>query len=206
MTNRPEHWQDVADAQMSDKAQQRRRALLARRQLSAAEREAADAALVEQAVLAVTGRSRVAAYAPMPGEPGGASLLPALAAAVDQLLLPVLLPDADLDWAAYTGEEQVSPAGFRIPSGPRLGVDAIASAEIVLVPAVAVDPAGHRLGRGGGSYDRALARVSAGVPVLALLYPGELVGKVVTQSHDRPVTGVLLPGGAQSCGSPSAPG
>jgi 5-formyltetrahydrofolate cyclo-ligase len=201
MTNRPEHRQDMVHGEMSEKAALRARVLSARRELAPAVREASDAALVRVAVAAVKGRARVAAYAPMPGEPGGPDLVPALAAVIGQLLLPVLLADADLDWAAYDGSLRTGSAGFAAPDGPRLGVDTIASAEVVLVPAVAVDRAGRRLGRGGGSYDRALARVRPGVPVLALLYPGEWLDRVPADDHDQPVSGVLLPGGAQSCGS-----
>jgi 5-formyltetrahydrofolate cyclo-ligase len=83
----------------------------------------------------------------------------------------------------------------REPPGPRLGVTAIASAEIVFVPALAVDATGARLGRGGGSYDRALRRVGAGVPVIALLYAGEIVPAVPTEPHDHPVTAALTPDG-----------
>src|SRR5574342_704374 len=87
---------------------------------------------------------------------------------------PALLPDADLDWAAYDGPGSLTTARFPQPTGPRLGPDAIRSADLVLVPALAVDRRRMRLGRGGGSYDRVLARVAAGVPVVALLYDGEL--------------------------------
>ena len=72
-------------------------------------------------------------------------------------------------------------------------VAALASADLVLVPALAVDAAGVRLGRGGGSYDRALSRVRPGVPVIALLYPGEVVPVLPAQPHDRPVTAALTP-------------
>ena len=82
------------------------------------------------------------------------------------------------------------------PSGPRLGPEAVASAGLVLVPALAVDRSGMRLGQGGGSYDRALARVPAGVPLAVLLYDGELVDDVPSEPHDRPVTLVVLPSGA----------
>jgi 5-formyltetrahydrofolate cyclo-ligase len=64
-----------------------------------------------------------------------------------------------------------------------------------VVPAVAVDRQGTRLGRGGGSYDRALARVRPGVLVVAALYDGELVDRLPVQAHDRPVGAVVTPGG-----------
>jgi len=63
----------------------------------------------------------------------------------------------------------------------------------VLAPALAVDGAGHRLGQGGGSYDRALTRTSA--PVLAVVFDDELLESVPVQRHDRPVGGTLTPAG-----------
>ncbi|MFJ6952794.1 5-formyltetrahydrofolate cyclo-ligase, partial [Micromonospora aurantiaca (nom. illeg.)] len=66
-------------------------------------------------------------------------------------------------------------------------------AALVVVPAVAVDRRGIRLGRGGGSYDRALARVPATVPTVALLHDGELVAAVPALPHDRPVHCVITP-------------
>jgi 5-formyltetrahydrofolate cyclo-ligase len=81
------------------------------------------------------------------------------------------------------------------PVGPRLGVDAIAAADVVLVPALAVARDGVRLGKGGGSYDRALARARTGALVVALLWDGELhdAGDLPVEPHDRPVDAVVTP-------------
>jgi 5-formyltetrahydrofolate cyclo-ligase len=85
------------------------------------------------------------------------------------------------------------PHGLLEPSEPRRGVAAIARADAVIVPALAVDPgSGARLGRGAGCYDRALARVAAPIPVIALLYDDELV-PFAAEPHDRPVTHVARP-------------
>jgi len=184
---------------MSEKQALRRAMLAARAALDPRQRAQEDAAIVAAARLIVRGASRVAAYVPMPGEPGGAELPEALATNLPPtgLLLPSLRSDLDLDWASYDGTLTDGPAPTRMrePSGPRLGVQAIATAEIVLVPAVAVDRGGARLGRGGGSYDRALARIRPGVPVIALLYRDELVPELPTETHDRRVTAVLTPDG-----------
>lgn len=177
----------------------RERSLGARRSLP--DRPAADRALIEAAIELVRGRHTIAAYAPMPGEPGGPGLLDALAAVVPTVLAPVLLSDLDLDWARYSGSlPDRGPRGFAEPDGPRLGLDAIGRTEVVLVPAVAVDRTGVRLGRGGGSYDRALARVSPGVPVVALLYDSELLERLPAEPHDRPVTAALTPSGLHRFG------
>jgi 5-formyltetrahydrofolate cyclo-ligase len=113
-----------------------------------------------------------------------------------RLLLPVLLDDGDLDWALYEGplSLRAGPRGLREPAGRRLGVDAIREATLVIVPALAVDRLGMRLGRGGGSYDRALARTASAFTV-ALLYDGELVDSVPAEEHDQPVEAAITPSG-----------
>jgi 5-formyltetrahydrofolate cyclo-ligase len=140
----------------------------------------------------------------MAGEPGGTHLLSELSAVAADLLLPVLQPDLDLDWARHEPDDPLyagRPGGtLGEPVGQRLGPDAIRLATIILVPALGVDRAGFRLGRGGGSYDRALARVPAETPVIALLYADERYDALPTDSHDRRVTAVVTPAGLQSCG------
>jgi 5-formyltetrahydrofolate cyclo-ligase len=139
----------------------------------------------------------VAAYVSIGQEPGTGPLLELLAAAGKRVVLPVLLPDNDLDWAAYTGPQDLVAAGRGLlePAGQRLGPEAVATADVVLVPALAVDRGGMRLGRGGGSYDRALGRVPVGTFVCALLYDGEVLDEVPREPHDRPVTAVATPSG-----------
>jgi 5-formyltetrahydrofolate cyclo-ligase len=198
---------------MSDKQAVRAAALAKRRGMPAATRDAQDEALVESAVRFADDACLIAAYVPMIGEPGGPRLADALAAAVASVLLPVLTPNLDLDWARYDGTLAASESaaarlrstqppsaglpstGLREPVGPRLGVNAIEGVDLLFVPALAVDRSGMRLGRGGGSYDRALARVPPGIPVVALLYDGELCDGVPAGPHDRHVTAVLTPSG-----------
>ncbi len=155
----------------------------------------------------------VAAHCPMHGEPGGPDLVGALARALPpagRLLLPVLRLDLDLDWATYTGELVPGPRGLHQPPGPLLGPEAITRAVMVIVPAVAVDRAGIRLGRGGGSYDRSLARLTGTVPVLALTYPGETPPALPAAPHDRRVSAVVTPDGIttlpDTSGDAPAPG
>jgi 5-formyltetrahydrofolate cyclo-ligase len=137
----------------------------------------------------------VAAYVPMGPEPGGEDLPTVLLDALapdGRLLLPVLLNDGDLDWAAFTGALTPGRRGLLEPVGTRLGVHAIRTATLVIVPALAVDPAGRRLGRGGGSYDRALSRIST-TRTVALLHDGELIAAVPAAPHDRPVHATITP-------------
>ena len=143
----------------------------------------ADAALAWEPVRSA---ATVAAYVSVGSEPGTGLLLDALAAAGKRVLLPVVLPGLDLDWAVYTGREGLAPAvrGLLEPTAPRLGRGAIAQADVVLVPGTGVSLSGARLGQGGGCYDRALPRVSPGTPVAVLLYDDEVGLAVPAEPHD----------------------
>lgn len=137
----------------------------------------------------------VACYVSVGTEPGTTRLLDALGAAGKRVILPVLLPDNDLDWATYDGSDSLASAGRGLlePVTPALGVDAVATADLLLVPGLAVSPTGLRLGRGGGSYDRALDRAT-GVSCV-LLYDDELLAAVPAESHDQPVDAAATPSG-----------
>ncbi|MGV9337639.1 5-formyltetrahydrofolate cyclo-ligase [Streptomyces sp. NPDC003688] len=170
-------------------------------------RSSADALAGQALLLPELAAARtVAAYVSVGGEPGTRALLDTLRARGVRVLLPALLPDNDLDWAEYTGPGSLAPVrhGGRMellePSGPRLGPDAVASADAVLLPGLAVDARGMRLGRGGGSYDRVLARLeSAGArpALVVLLYDTEVVARVPAEPHDRPVHAVVTPTGVR---------
>jgi 5-formyltetrahydrofolate cyclo-ligase len=147
--------------------------------------------------VAVRRAATVAAYVSIGKEPGTGSLIEMLHAQGRRVILPALLRDNDLDWAVYTGSDGLVSGGRGLlePVGPRLGVDAIAGADLVLTPGLAVDRTGMRLGRGGGSYDRALGRVPVGTPVGILLYDGEVVDSVPADAHDRRVMWAVTPSG-----------
>jgi 5-formyltetrahydrofolate cyclo-ligase len=166
----------------------------ARRGLSDDAREQARAAIRRVVLdrcqqLALPAGTWIAGYEPLRTEPGSVELLAELSAAGYQVIVPITLADNDLDWRPWRGE--------RSPLGPA----AVGQAGLVLVPAFAVDPAGNRLGRGGGSYDRALARLAEGVPVAALLFADELVDEVPVADWDRPVSAVVTPAGWRAVGA-----
>ena len=178
--------------------------LLTHRQSLPPSLRAAAALALQDQTLAFVRRmapSTIAAYVPVGAEPGGPAL-PSVLAPLAPVLLPVLLPSGDLDWARYQGALVAGPRGLLEPPGARLGVDALRAAELILVPALAVDHQGMRMGRGGGSYDRALARAGSGPLIVALLHEGELLASVPAEPHDRPVHGVLTPAGFVDLTSP----
>ena len=144
----------------------------------------------------------VATYLSTSTEPDTAHLNALLAELGVTTLAPVLTDDGDLDWALVTSATGATGGvpglrGTREPIGPRLGHHHLANADVVLVPALAVDGDGHRLGRGGGSYDRALVRVRDATVVLAVVHDDEVLEAVPVEPHDRRVDGVLTPSGVQ---------
>jgi 5-formyltetrahydrofolate cyclo-ligase len=181
------------------KAELRARVFAARRAMPPADRAVAAAALTV-AVLTlpeVRPARTIASYLSIGSEPSTAELVDVLRSRDVRVLVPLLRADLDLEWAIYETRAGLSRGdrGLWKPSGASLGVAAVAQADVLVVPALAVDGAGTRLGRGGGSYDRALARLPRGRPVVALLYDGELLPAVPAEAHDRPVTVVVTPSG-----------
>lgn len=163
--------------------------------------EVGEAARAIADVLLAAGEVRraatVAAYVSVGTEPGTTALLDRLVDAGKRVILPLLQPDNDLDWARYHGPTSLAPArlGLLEPAAPALGPDAIATADVVLMPGLAVSGRGLRMGRGGGSYDRALARVPVGTFTCVLLYDDEVLPHVPVEPHDRPVAAAATPGG-----------
>src|SRR6201996_1786057 len=180
-----------------DKGGMRRRLIAARAAMSDSDRAAAGRLIRDQVLEMpeVAAAGTIAAYYSVGTEPDTHSLIFALWKRGSYVVLPVLLPDGDLDWASYEGPESLAPGprGLLQPVEPPRGPATVARADIVLVPALAVDAAGRRLGRGGGSYDRALARVGGQVPTIALLYDSELVARVPDEPHDHAVRAVARP-------------
>ena len=190
--------------------------LLAARRACAPEQRARWSAAACEMLLERIGDARtVAASASFGTEPDTGPLLAALLERRVRVLLPILENDMSLSWGSYTGSDSLVrriPPGGGVP-GPipepaeSLGRAAVLTADWIVVPALAVSPAGVRMGRGGGSYDRVLAAVEAaagdttgartratgasGAParprIATLLYPGEVGVDIPVEPHDRPV-------------------
>lgn len=137
----------------------------------------------------------VCAYVPIGSEPGSVAMLDALVTAGCEVLLPVVPDAGPLDWTAYAGPTALAPARFGLlePIGPRLGAGAVRSAATVLVPALAVDRRGTRLGRGAGHYDRTLVLADPAAELIAVVRDSELVDTLPREPHDVPMTAALSP-------------
>lgn len=172
----------------------RRRLRAHRRALVASRDLAADAAAIADAGTraAPAAPGTVLSYESLPHEPPTTRLNPALQAAGHRVLVPITLADFRLQWCDLAD-----------PGRTPLGVDAPATAEMAVVPALAVDTTGTRLGQGGGCYDRVLPMLPAGTPVLVLLHPGEHTSEALPcDPHDVRVTTVLTAGGVTDAGDP----
>jgi len=142
----------------------------------------------------------VCAYVPVGSEPGSIELLGLLRRREVRVLLPVArlgaagLPEP-LQWGEYRPRGLVRARfGLREPGEPWLGVDAIATAAVVLVPALAVDRDGVRLGRGAGFYDRSLPLADPAARLVAVVRDDELVDRLPAEPHDVRMTHALTPG------------
>ncbi|ALX05445.1 5-formyltetrahydrofolate cyclo-ligase [Aeromicrobium erythreum] len=189
------------DAAAEEKRAVRPRLLEARRRRDLEQRRAVDDAVAAHllALPSVARARRVAAYRSMPGEPGTEALLAGLLERGVEVLVPVSRSDGSLAWAPHdpTAPTARSRLGVDEPVGATLPDDALASVDVVVLPALAVDHAGRRLGRGAGYYDRALAVLPRRRrPLLvAVVHAEELLTEVPHEPHDLPVDVVVTENG-----------
>ena len=129
-----------------------------------------------------TGVTHVASYISYGVEPQTRDINARLKAEGKQVLVPRLLADNDLEWVEWDGESE--------PVGPTF--DDLSKIGVVITPALHVDREGNRLGQGGGSYDRALPRLSAWK--IALVHHGELTSNLLPhEEHDQKVDAAATP-------------
>ncbi|WP_425415095.1 5-formyltetrahydrofolate cyclo-ligase [Rhodococcus phenolicus] len=183
--------------QTRPKAVWRTSVLAARRDRTDAQRRVENDALTASARALAAPGSTVCAYVPVGSEPGSLSLLDALRHTGSRVLVPLTSPDSVLEWAEYTGEDDLVAAefGLREPRGPVLAPATVAQAAVVLVPALAVDRRGVRLGRGAGFYDRTLHLADPSARLIAVVRDDELVDELPEDPHDIRMTHALTPGG-----------
>ncbi|HJQ46544.1 MAG TPA: 5-formyltetrahydrofolate cyclo-ligase [Amycolatopsis sp.] len=179
-----------------DKTEWRARLSAARASVPLA-RRASEAAALTETLGSMAVPDTVCCYVPFGTEPGSVAWLDVLRDRGTRVLLPVILDRSSaLEWAEYTGAKTLSPGRFRgilEPEGPRLGPAAVGKAGLVLVPALAVDRTGVRLGRGAGHYDRSLVHLAPGTNLVAVVRDEELVDRLPAEPHDVRMTGALTP-------------
>ena len=183
------------------KAQLRTQFLAARRAVPPDVRQAEAATLKAHVATLAAVTDTVCAYVPVGSEPGSTALLDALAGTGVRVLLPISRTSSDgtpqaLWWGEYHSEH-LAPAAFGLlePAGDPLPPGTVARAGVILVPALAVDRRGVRLGRGAGFYDRSLPLRNPIARLIAVVRDSELVDELPGESHDVRMTDALTPAG-----------
>src|SRR5690625_51439 len=191
------------DLEVEDAKTLLREAIRAHRQKrSAKECDRAAAQIAEHVDALLDGVRCASVYASRRFEPGTQVVTERMHQRGIKILMPVLGEGLRRDWATYGPGETLevrAPGRPPEPEGPYLGEDAIKEADLVLVPALAVDEHGCRLGQGGGWYDRVLSHAAPTAPIYALLYDDEISDRSLPRAdHDRSVHGVITPSGVRT--------
>lgn len=192
-----------------DEAKARLRAAIRRERLQRSERrrhEAAAAFRDHVLALPVIQEARcVSVYASRPHEPSTGPLIEALHRRHVKVLVPLLGDGLQRGWGVYRGIDDLierAPGRPPEPSGDFMPSSALAEADVIVVPALAVDTSGTRLGQGGGWYDRALVDARRDAPVIALTFANEVrdarVDPLPRERHDLGVSMVVTPEGASA--------
>jgi len=188
------------EAVVASKSALRARLLAARRAVPPEVRDAEAGALAGHLGQLAGNAGTVCAYLPVRDEPGSTAMLDALTQRGIRVLLPVVRTDDDgtplaLMWGDYRPEALVRARfGLLEPAAPWLPAESVAAADLVLIPALAVDRRGVRLGRGAGFYDRSLRLCRPGVALVAVVRDAELLDALPAEPHDVPMTHALTPG------------
>jgi len=146
-----------------------------------------------------SGAGTVCAYVPVGTEPGSVELLDTLLRRAGRVLLPVARTTTDdvplpLQWGEYRPDRLIAGRWeLREPAEPWLPAAALAEADLVLVPALAVDRRGVRLGRGRGFYDRSLGHRNPKALLVAVIRDEEFLDELPAESHDVPMTHAVTP-------------
>ena len=133
----------------------------------------------------------VATYLSFGTEPSTTDFISSLLDDGIEVIVPKILPDETLAWYKWDGvSATTSSLGMREPDESKLQAVSIQEAELLIIPALAVDRMGNRLGRGKGYFDRELS-VLSGSKVYAVCFEDEVLESIPSEVHDQRVSGVV---------------
>lgn len=135
--------------------------------------------------------SKIGSYISYEFEPETSDLNQRVISSGKTLYLPRVLKDNDLEWVAWDGDKNKLKKSGKTLEPVGAAVEDI-QLDVIILPALHVDRTGNRLGQGGGSYDRFLARSNAWT--IALLHRGELTSEMLpVEPHDQKIKAAATP-------------
>jgi 5-formyltetrahydrofolate cyclo-ligase len=134
----------------------------------------------------------VAIYMSLPEEPPTENLI----AEVRKLNRNVWLPRINNDellWVKNPAEFNIGPYGIKEPKGDGSLAKDLPELGAIILPALAVDVKGTRLGKGKGFYDRVLVHLNENVKRIVLLFDLEFILEIPKEDHDQPIHTIATP-------------
>lgn len=130
-------------------------------------------------------------YYPLPDEVDVRLLIKDAFESGKKVLLPVVKGD-ELELHLYEGEASLKEGAFGImePTGPLFAPEHYGEIELAIIPGMAFDSAGHRLGRGKGYYDRLLPNLRD-AKLIGVCFPFQFLEEVPAEAHDISVCKVI---------------
>lgn len=187
----------MTHSDLPSKADLRQQVLTARRRLDdRAARSTAIAQRVQARLGDLPPQSLVLVYLSVRDEVDTTQLRQNLLQRHGQVVVPYSLPDYQLGLYALQGEGELQagkygilePADVQLRTARKVSPEAL---DAVLLPGVAFDLAGNRLGYGKGYFDRLLAKLRPDCLRLALAFECQIVADVPTDRHDLPVQQIV---------------
>lgn len=136
----------------------------------------------------------IAAYLPLAPEPPITATLEKLHQQGHRILVPVVEPARQLSWVYWTPSTAFVPnsMGIQEPTGARFDASEFRAADVRLIPALAYDVSGARLGQGGGYYDRILtAETYHDTFSFGVVFENEVLDALPTEEWDAKVSQVI---------------
>ena len=135
----------------------------------------------------------VLCYSALPDEPQLQTLIDEALANGKRVLLPVVVGD-DLVIRQYEDQQQMTEGAFHImePIGKDVPLEQYGDIDLAIVPGMAFDAEGHRLGRGKGYYDRLLPRLKKAVRV-GVCFPFQYIREIPHETHDVEMEKIITP-------------
>lgn len=134
----------------------------------------------------------VAIYMSLPEEPPTENLIQEVRKLNRNVWLPRINND-ELNWIKNPTEFTVGPYGIKEPVGEGVLAKDLTELGAIILPALAVDVKGTRLGKGKGFYDRVLVQLKQDVKRIVLLFDTEFILEIPKENHDQPIHTIATP-------------